>query len=545
MEVGIGWLGVGVGALGTVLTFLLATLSVSRENRHGTSDDRRRAWLAAGFALIVTLAFWLVSRQRMAPYSPGQTLGLGFLIGGAAGVIAIYLALRFHVLGSAGSLRTGYLAVSSMAFFGLLGVSLAYLIFIDLPQYALMGFSIGAVMAAILYYYLQRVRTGFGVTLTELWALFAVSVAVAVILGVYHFDSVTTRTWWSLPILVATTLCIAGYLGAEIAMLTPLRNRAGASFALITAIAALLTLGLTAIYAWRILENWQLLYNAAVGFGIAVLIAWLVSGALRSVSASGGLEAAGAVVLLVVAFAVVTFTLWAGLGTAIGLLGAWIVVLPAAGLGAWGLQTDRSGAGASIIPYRTAVSALSLSLAILLFRLFVEQYRVDLRTIDLRVNYNFIGALIGAVLPFVFTSSMMRLQTLYGERRGRSSDVLALVGVALLGLFAAASPLLLFLIWGIKAAMGLLFGMVAAEAFVLLSGLPQMAAQEGEERSSITHYSTGLLVIGAQLTAVQFIKPLIDLELTRTNRIWILAAAVVVGVLWLLITGIVARRRGQ
>lgn len=55
--------------------------------------------------------------------------------------------------------------------------------------------------------------------------------------------------------------------------------------------------------------------------------------------------------------------------------------------------------------------------------------------------------------------------------------------------------------------------------------------------------SVALLVAGAQLTAIQFVAPLSELDLTRAARIWILGAAVALAIVGLVITGILSARR--
>ncbi|MHB9037231.1 MAG: hypothetical protein ACYC64_11250 [Armatimonadota bacterium] len=534
MEVGLGWLGIGVGAIGVVFTYLMAAGLAGPEEYPDLAGDRRRAWLSAGLTLVLTLLFWGVSMRRTVPFSPGQTLGYGFLIGGIAGALACILAFRFESrLAAESSYRRPSLAANSMAFFGLASVSLTYLIFHGFPQMALIGFSIGTAMAAVLRYFTQSVRSDRSAMLTELWAIFTITLAATIVLAVYHFDKDSLRMWWALPILIGATVCIASYVAIEVGAMPRFGDRPAAPYVASVLVAAALTIGLAAIYAAYVVQSWQLLGVVAVGIGVFALIAWLVGSFITSDNRAGGLEAASASVLLVIAGAVVAFKVWSGLGIGIGLIAAWVTVIPA-----MALRNERESTEA-----RALLTSLALGLAIVLFRLFVETYRSDLGSADLRIHYTFVGALLGAIAPFIFASSLMRLKVLSGRYQPTGADLCALSGVATIGFLAAASPLVLFAVWQIKAVLGFAFGLIAAQAFLLLVQLYDSSTERRE--LSMTFYSISLLVIGAQLVAIQFVRPLVDWESTRATRVWVLVIAAAIALVWLLVTGIAARRSAR
>jgi hypothetical protein len=537
MDVGLGWLGVGVGAVGSVVTFLLARASAERDER--AADGRfRGALLGAGLALIVTLVFWAISTRTRAPFSTGQTLGWGFLIGGALGALAILAMPRFDALGSGESTRTRCLLACSASFFALFGASLTYGIFHGYPQDALIGFAIGAVMSLVL------ARAVFASDVyVGIWAIFAVLIAAGTVLAVLHFDDNTQRMWWALSILLATTACVTGYVGIEIGSVGQLRTRPGASFVLSALVGSVLLLTLSAIYAWRVADDWQFLAVVGAGVVIAAVIAWLAAGAARVENVARGMETSAASAVLVVALAVVAFKLWGGLGIALALIGAWSVLLPAMGLARAGRSESDAG---QVVP-RSLILAAVAGLAIVLFRLFIQRYRGDLGTTDLRIHYMFIGALLGYIAPMLLGSWPLR----FGTRLKVS---------ALVGLLAAASPLVLFVVWGIKAAMGFMFGLIIV-AFARLSHLPQWASEvpprvDDEQRpnpgscwstsvviGSLDH--TPPLLLGAQLVAIQFVGPLMTIEDTRVLRIWVVGAVVLLGIAWLVVTALIDRRDTQ
>lgn len=482
----------------------------------GVPRNRRNALVCAGATLLVTLAFWAVAMQTRVPFSPGQGLAYGLLIGGVTGAVAIMLCFRLSELTS--TVRSARMGTLSSLFFGLFAVSLTYSLFASNPWQALLGFCMGAVMAAIFHTYMQYVSGSELSVRTETWAVFAVTIAGAILLSMRHFDAVQFRMWWALPILLATTVLIADYIAVELASLGSLRDNAGKSYLVAIAVGAAVVGGLTAIYSWKLFDTWQLLEVVAIGLAIGAAIAWLFAASRRDDGTAGGLEAGAATVVLLLAFAVVTFKLWAGLGIALGLIAAWAVAIPA-------LTTIRS---ADERPKPLADAAgwpLAAGLAIVLFRLFVQEYRSGLRGSDLEIHYTFIGAMLGAILPFVFLASVTRL-------REARAGVGAVAGIALMGLTAAASPLVICLLWGDRSALGFSFGLTVAMAFMLLARLAF-----GDVK-----YSIAPLVVGAQLVAVQFMGLLTGFEATRAVRIAVLAAMVGLCIIWLGFSSALAAR---
>jgi hypothetical protein len=236
-----------------------------------------------------------------------------------------------------------------------------------------------------------------------------------------------------------------------------------------------------------------------------------------SENGADGLDAASGVVLLAVAFAVATFKLWSGLGIALGLLAAWPVALFLAGSG------ERT---------RALRGFLILGLVILLFRLFLERYHSDIGAADLRIHYTFIGALLGAIIPFTFISTLSRMRSLAEPGTRVEAQI------AFIGLIAALSPILLYLVWDIKVVLGFVFGLTAAIAFLLMVGLSR-------DESILARCSVALLVIGSQLAAITFTGPLTQLELTRGVRILVLAVIVLIAAVWLVMTAIWSARRAR
>lgn len=551
MDVGLGWLGVGFGCVGFIALYALASASVPRQEHPDAGAGRRSAWLAAGVTLLVTLVFWAVSMRTRQPFSPGQTLGWGFAIGGLTGAAALLLSLRFGLIESdAGSVRPRYLTSSSTAFFALFSASLPYLIFHGYPGPAMVGFAIGAAMAAILG---CCTVAPVSRSTVQTWAAFAISIAASVVIAVAHFDQPGMRVWWSLPILMATTVCAAGFVGSELGSVRKLDSRPGPSFALSSLISAVLVAGLAAIYSVRLVNSWQLFWVTLIGILISLVISWLAAG-LASGRGSGSLVDAGAgAVLLVIGFIVVAFKLWSGLGIGLGLVAAWGVVIPSLGV-AGARQSSAGGRTAELGPIPSALTgALFLGLSVLLFRLFVEQYRGDLGTTDIRIHYAFVGALLGAIAPSVLVSLFAAPNRAADDAAGSRWTLLGAAGV---GLFAAAVPLVLFVVWEFKAVMGFVFGLVAAAALLLVhapaAGASGACSRDEDEATPgvggsglQSRYEPAIVIVAAQLVAIQFVGPLAGIEMTRSARVWVLVCAGAVGLIWAIVSGILAARRSR
>ncbi len=515
MNVGLGWLGVVVGAVGAIVTEEMAK-SGRRIDARALLAGRRFDRLCAGATFVITLVLFGIALLKQVPFSPGQGLAVGLLIGGLFGAIEIMRTVWLSEYVS--YIRQARLSVLASLFAGLAAVSVTYAAFASNPWEPLIGFSIGAAMAAIFHTCMQYLSGKELSVRTEAWALFSITIAASILISMRHFDATHLRVWWAMPILLATTVLVAQYIAVEIASLGRLKDNAGMSTFVAMLIGAAIVAGLTAIYSWRLYSVWELLYVTAVGVGVGALIAWLFAGFSREASGAGAMEAGAATVVLMLAFSVTAFKLWAGLGIGVGLIAAWVVAIPAlSGLPA-SEERPKLLADAALWP-------LSFGLTILLFRLFVQEYRPDLRGSGLEIHYTLIGALLGAILPFVFLIGVLKL-------REATAGLAAIAAVGMTGLFSAASPLIVAMLWGDRSVLGFVFGLVAATAFMLLSRLAF-----GDIR-----YSIAPLVIGAQLVAIQFMAPVLEADTTRAVRIAILAVVVVLAVAWLGITSLLARR---
>jgi hypothetical protein len=502
VELGLGLLGVIAGGAGSVLLFWLAG-GFKRVECEQT--ERKADCLFAVTALVITLLFWAIAMMRNGIFSPGQRLAFGWLIGGIAGTVSILLSGRLNAALQDAPIRLKRLASLSCAFWGLFAVSLSYILFYSDPFYALMGTAIGAAMAAILH---MGMRSSATTARVDIWALFTITLAAAIIFSVRHFDEIQFRDWWSVPILVATTVLLASYVATELSSIMAPNEKTGRSYLLNLFIAAIFIAGLAAVYSLKIVHSWQLFIVVVIGLGVAGLIAWLAAFVQNAETKK---QATAVCAVLVVAFVTAAFKVWAGLGIAIGLIAVWSVMLPAAA------ESDAKDGTFRQIRNMLAMS-LCLGLAILFFRLFIGLHAFDLRHTGLHIHYMFISAILGALLPFVLPQKTVSALDL---RSGYFHNLLW-------GLIIVIIPLAMFVFWQLKAVLGLSLGLILAIVFVAI-----MYRSDQDDSLRV-----GFFALGSQLVASQFLISYGDMEMSRALRIYWLAGLLVAVSLWLLISGL-------
>ena len=489
-----------MGAVGAAAAAVVGPSREAREQR-GRGD-----WVVAVVAVLGTLALFFLTRRTEPPFSFGERLGYGILIGGLLGVGAGMWGTRAR---AAALWRSGVAAVGcgSLALFG---AGLTLLIFRDYPQPALGGLAIGAVGTAVLF----RLALP-GSDEVDTWALSALALGAAVMLAAARYDTPEARIWWRAPLMVAAAAIAAQLASAATA-------RESRRFALPALISSGVTLGLVAIFGWKVFPNWGFFWVAGLGVGTFALVAWLAA------AAEGSAAAGAAQALAIAALAAVGFRLMAGFGIGIAMLAAWAVLLPAlASARGTGAEPDERPTAA-----RALVYAMFIGVGILLLRLFLEDYASELRGPDLRSHYTIVALAAGAILPFVLTSFFPT--SVYGRVIWRA------IAAGAVGVFAAAIPLVIVVIWGIKAALGFFIGTIAAELFILLihSGAVSVKGRD--------YTGSALLVATAQVSAVQLSGLLVPLAASpRLTRVIMLGAAIAAGLVWAGITALAARRAAK
>ncbi len=511
----------GMCVAGVVLGLLGFVVSLARCRASGKAETAGGSpWMPIGTALVITLVFWGWAMKTHPPYSPGQTLGYGFLIGGILGAFALGFRAHFGIGAAAARLN-------AMSFLALLGASLTLLIFRSYPENALIGFAIGSVMTAIVAAVFGGERTAISVD-GVCYALVSSVLSVATVMAVYRYDTVLRREWWSIPICIGMITLLSILVASEIRAGAFAKLSAAAARWLSALISAALALGITAIVAWRAIGDMRIFYAAAVGAVVFGVAAWLLD--RGNDDKLVGPEKSAFAAVLVVAFFMVEFKVLAGLGLGIGLISAWSVIsmlLPREA--STDDETKESGIS-------TALTGLfGFGAAILLLRLFIEQYRYDIGTRELEMHLSLIGAMIGAFLPMLLAACALRGS--FGTvKLPRWMTVIQ--GLAA-GLAAALGPIAVYMLWETRALTGMCFGLALGAGMLL--ALAKIESEFDAKRLLLAV----LFSAGALLVACQFGDFLLKLEITKVMKFWTLGIAATALALWVVITGISAARRAQ
>lgn len=482
METALGWITAVIGAAGSLLG--LAATRGGGEGAGAAPAARRAAALATVVGAIV---LFLLTRPTEAPFSLGQRLGWGILIGGLLGTAAGLCWTGRSVLG-AWSSNISAAGVSSMA---LLGAGVMLLIFGDYPQPALGGFVIGALLAALIF----RLAVDRSDSM-ELWALSATALGASILLASFRYGMTGERFWWRAPLILIAAAIASHLAGAGL-------TREGRGFGRQAFVGSLITVVLALIFAWRLFPNWMFFWTALAGVVTWALVAWLAASSPESPAAGA------AAAMTVVAFSALGFRLLGGFGIGVGLLAAWPILLSALA------SITRAELEEDTIAARAVICAGVIGVGAMLYRLFLENYSWALKGFDLRAHYAFVALMLGAVFPFVL-AAFFPLGAKGGLRR--------VVGAVGIGFFSAAGPLVILVIWDFRAAIGFLTGSVAAEVFLLLWSL--VGGRPDWLRAPV-------LILAGQVALVQlgqFFGPFA--ETTRLIRVIVFAAAVLIGLAW-------------
>lgn len=482
------WIAVGIGAAGA------AAGIVAGGGRSPAAREEPGVWKVAVTVAVATVFLFALTLIK-SPYSPGVNTGYGILIGGLLGAAAGITAGRASEKTAWRAALTA-IAPPSLA---LLGAGLILLLFGVESLPALGGFMAGALLSAVLFRLALPAAAG-----VELWALTAATAGAATMLATFRFDAATDFLWWRAPLMVLAAAVVAQVVGATAA-------REGKGFALPVLIASFITLGLVAVFAWRVFPNWALLWVAAAGAGTFALAAWL--SAARTVST----QAAAIAALIVVAYAAVGFRLLGGFGIGIGMLAALPVLISAT---APVLQSrPEPGEGEGPGATRALSCAVFIGCGVLLYRLFLEIYAGELHGLDLYPHYTFVALVFGAVFP-------VALSSLFPPAPAPRPLARRLTGGVLLWALAVLTPLVFLTIWGFKAALGFLVGSVAAGAFVLFAGTGSLGVM------SPRFVEPALLTLAAQISAVQFSGLFKELaQGPRLTKVIVLVAAAAAGLI--------------
>jgi hypothetical protein len=499
MEITLAAVTLGIALLVGVLSLLLPALLLPP-----SPSGRPKIAGNLTFGLLVILLFFFLALLKVAPFSPGQRLGWGWLIGGLTGLLLAGFSARMtSPEGEYYPFRSGFTAAGVIA-----ALALTLLLFKGDPGDALLGCALGIAVIAGIFRAFTAVSEASFVTSLEAGGFLAITLAAGTRLAIYHFASREARGWW-VYLLALSALWL---LAQAIAYILPLLYKGKRSSFLALCSSAGLSIILTLVLGWLLALRLepspampQFYYLLLVGLGTALLLLWLSFE--RPQENPAAFQSSALAALLVIFLVVMTFKLQAGFGAGVALTAAW-------GIGLAGLAWPRK-------QIKLPVAALAVGANFLLLRLFLEQTGTALEDIDLSFHYTLIGLLLGVLLPFVYCS----LNLTPGRKRSLA-----------LGLLALASPLLLLALWGPDAVFGLLVGLFAAQALtLLLSPLAGIGVPWASWQAPLSLLTLGLALVATQTSWAfqQFY------QLPRTEKIYLAAALALLVVIWAFIGSLI------
>lgn len=515
---------VGVNVLGLAYANLSPQVGPrSTRWRSLLSPPVRPVLVLAAIAIVVVFALTLPTGS---PFSPGLTLGWGILIGGLLGLYALFEA------GGSFEGRDWNARVVGLLSAAGLGPSAVLLVFHGYPNEALTGCALGAILVPAVGNSLLRPAlaacsdddrpSANGDRGVEVYALAVAAIVAGMRLGIDHFPRAdpghTNGGYWALPavLLAAETLTII--LLSGIRERRPLRwpillcgGAAGAASVVVTAV---LKVKLLPELAWELPLYGLLVY----GFVVTLLVHAQESadeGQSRPVALAFG------AVLLVLAVVAIAFRRLQGYGEALALMaGLPVVAVPYLS----GARTRRP------VAESIAMGAFAVLLMLTLNRLFLERAGRGFM-LDFQEHYDYLAVVlgIGACFGLLAFASRGIEQAREALTTGRGRPGSQMARTAFLGLVAAAVPLVLAAIWGMKAINAFLIGLVFAQATWMMLA----AWVVGEERERALAGAPQVYFVGAILVAIQLAPRILALDLMRGQKLLIAGLATAVAVIWI------------
>jgi len=510
---------------GSMLALLYATLAPQTVPRPVRLHALLRGDLrpVVVLAAIAVAALFLLTVPTVRPFSPGLTLGLGFLIGAALGLWSLYEATG-GLEGQEWVARTAaQLALAS------LGPGAVLLVFHGYPNAALVGCALGATLVAALSATVLRPAFAAAederrLTLSayrgvELYALATAAIVAGMWLGIEHFPRAgpahEAGGYWAIPALLPAVAALVLIVVSEWpARGQPAWPALGAGF-LASALSVI------ALFALRAKPLPQLASEPcwygflAMAFILVALYqsGWVAgdTGKARPVSLAFG------AVLLALAVMTAAFRRQHGYGEALAVVAALPVVASAY------LARGRTR---EPVDESLALGALTIMLLLALYRVFLE--RAPRATeLDFQRHYDVVGVVLGLGACFgLLAFSLRGVEHL----RGRAPNAgFLLARPVLLGLAVTAVPLVLAAVWGASAIGAFLTGLVFAEATWMML----LAWTAGPDRDLILAAAPHLHFVAVALIAIQFGPLVLSVELPRLAKLIVVAVVTLIAVVWL------------
>ncbi len=304
---------------------------------------------------------------------------------------------------------------------------------------------------------------------------FVTTLAATVALGHFREAAAAQTTPW-----MASALAIGALVPILLLATAAVARRVVRTAAVVALVVAVMA-GAAAFVGTRTLHDPRFLTAAGIGLVLSLMLWWLLAEGERDLPLHGALPA-----LVALGSGIAAFYALAGYGIGIMLIAGW---LPAGLLMGWGLLSSAPRAsGDRLIPLWL------FGVLLLLYRLLTQRFQDDLGAAALTDHFAIFATLVGAILPSLLGGFLDG-----SSSEGAEPAAARLVRLALALTGAAAFGATLLVLWGAKAALGLLGGLMLG---VVISGAGVPGALLALAVAlPLMQWSHALLLISAQTRA--------------------------------------------
>jgi len=527
-------------ALGAaVIGLIYAAISAQTDEKLRPTADSHLYWSLLIWTAVLGLVLFAATWPSHPPFAAGLTLGWGFLIGLLVGLYATVEARRSFADGQ-WLVRSAGLVAAAVA-----GPALILIVFGAASVDALIGCALGGVLVAAIWRSALapmelRQDEGGDESLryrsVELFALLNCALVAGTWLALEKYPATSgalAGVYWALPVLLAAVVVVATVIAAGFVGSAEDAARYRRPLAIGLAVSLVLIVA-TMLINTKLLEGGLAGTVVVLGIFGFVLIAWLAVTAPRDDEVFGGYLGQTLVIALVaLALGAISFKLLHGFGESIALIGGIaIVALVVTGM--------RSKSGQ--IPSGLVTGGFTIVLLLAMQRIFLEQYEPAM-ALGLHRHYTYFTLIIGVTAGLALLAYVQRNCQL---GRGAPDQFAALATLmqrtALLGVLVAASPLILLVVWGLKAVTGFLTGLLAFEVVWLML----LGFVSASKRRILETAAPHLYLLAAFLVAIQFSNVVLPLaEGPRLHRGIVLAVVVVIAILWAVVAMLRSARHSQ
>lgn len=509
--------------------------------------------------LILLLISFAITLPTHSPFSPGQQLGKGYLIGGFFALLALLLNYQAYSLISPSLLSPQAsqntqeqrpfsvggigIGVSALA---LLGITLVYLLFRNDSYYALIGFAFSSCLASFLSPAIPPgnpqehsgelrkilLRSFINSSPLAFYLLFAVGLPATLLIANFHYEAlgkekpIGEELWKLFPLVVATFSLASGWIGQGI--------RKGGLLFLPLSLRDPLTLVIS--FSLFIYGIWPMTRTL---FGYPPLFQPLLIGTLSGLfllglateetrrtlkgSTSFQIPLTTISIFLLLLILLACMKLLGGYGVGLGAIALLGVLITIGGLTPLPFHPNENLRHNQLTPI-TSLSLVPLLVPALILAVFFRLFLEEMALRDIRLHLSALsvhfGLLVGALLPLC----LWDLSSFPKETANSPPTFLLMVRKVMIGAMTVATPFLAWLFWGEGATAGVLAGLFFAQC------LGVFREYSSPQSNSSLNFST--ITLGMALVAYQFAPLMLRMEpfLTRTLRVKIALALFTLGI---------------